>query len=1240
MSKSRRSRVENKARIRNNLFMKRLTIIISLLAVIFSCAKESETDAILVNNLISNTDGIRVTGIVAQDKTRTEYEPYGSNGLQPRLIAGENGDEIGLYTVYEDRKGNLKANTNLHFKATGTYSMNDSEWALFEAQADYSDKLELGDEVYAYYPYSSSELTVIGETTRADFPTSNGWDGTRTMIIAETQEMVSGSFEKIGKYCPLIAKPTTIQEADGEMKVELKFTNPFAVAKIGIRNKLESKGSMTITGIEWNIPGENLTGKFSVDLTAADPATTVPQAKEANDVVKVTFSDKPTVGYGEAVYAYVVIAPCAQPEVTVTVHTTAGDYVRTVNSPSITEFRRGYLDSQVIGISGENKVISNEKTPLCLEAIENGTITIANPLNLTIEYSKDMTNWIAASETSIMIYVSEGEQVWFRGDNDSYYSDYQYTNIQSDKDCYIYGNIMSLVDSDGFPEKSVINGSYCFKQLFQNNSHIKNHESRPILLPATTLSEECYQNLFAGCSSLTRAPELPALSVPAGAYYNMFMNCASLEECPELPATELALWCYKGMFSGCVRLIQTPELPATELKQGCYSGMFSGCENLRVVSALPALTLDTQCYEFMFSDCVSLESAPILPATTLAKFCYWDMFSGCTALKSFPELPAVNLAEGCYSSMFSGSGLETAPELPATELTQQCYYNMFYNCASLIEAPELPATIMAKECYGSMFARCSSLLEAPSLPALELAEGCYSRMFWQCTSLSSAPELPAENLAVSCYSGMFMGCENLTKIPSILPATELKQECYSDMFNCCRSLTQSPVLPALVLIKRCYEGMFSYCRQLSSIKMLATDVNAKDCLNLWVKEVASTGLFIKHPDATWEISGDNGVPEGWTVVSQSGIISFQDNNFKAFCVDNYDTDGDQEISIAEASGITIMNCSRKSIASLCGIEYFQDLKYLYCSDNLLTSIDLANNSKLIELSCTDNELRSLSLVGLSNLEILSCDNNLLESLSLEETPRLLSLDCGNNLLTSLDLSSTPKIESLYCDSNHLSYLNISGCSKLKILDCGGVHSDNHLSTLDISGCPELIKIDCRGNNLTSLVTSNNPKLEELTCINNQIESLDLSSNPNLKELGVSTNNLSFIDISHNSKLTYFECESNPISSLDVSNNLLLRQLYCGNSSITEIDITNLVDLRVFSCSLTPVSAVDLSKNSQLNTLFCRDTNISLLDVSGNLNLSSVYCQNNKSLNQIWLKTGQTISEFNYSGSPAEIIYVD
>ena len=103
----------------------------------------------------------------------------------------------------------------------------------------------------------------------------------------------------------------------------------------------------------------------------------------------------------------------------------------------------------------------------------------------------------------------------------------------------------------------------------------------------------------------------------------------------------------------------------------------------------------------------------------------------------------------------------------------------------------------------------------------------------------------------------------MTSAPE-LPATSLANNCYDMMFHGCTSLTTAPVLPATTLAEACYQHMFNGCTNLNSITMLATDISASNCLTYWVNGVAATGTFYKNPAATWTVTGQSGIPAGWT----------------------------------------------------------------------------------------------------------------------------------------------------------------------------------------------------------------------------------------------------------------------------------------------------------------------------------------------------------------------------------------
>lgn len=168
--------------------------------------------------------------------------------------------------------------------------------------------------------------------------------------------------------------------------------------------------------------------------------------------------------------------------------------------------------------------------------------------------------------------------------------------------------------------------------------------------------------------------------------------------------------------------------------------------------------------------------------------------------------------------------------------------------------------------FRELFRNCTKLQHAENLilPATTLADYCYQTMFSSCTSLTTAPQLPATILAQFCYANMFEDCTSLTTAPE-LPVTTLTNNCYSSMFEDCTSLTTAPELLATTLVDNCYKNMFSGCSNLNYIKMVATDINAYNCLYGWVYSVASSGTFVKHPDMTSLPSGYSGIPNGWTV---------------------------------------------------------------------------------------------------------------------------------------------------------------------------------------------------------------------------------------------------------------------------------------------------------------------------------------------------------------------------------------
>ncbi|MBR5933354.1 MAG: leucine-rich repeat protein [Treponema sp.] len=223
--------------------------------------------------------------------------------------------------------------------------------------------------------------------------------------------------------------------------------------------------------------------------------------------------------------------------------------------------------------------------PLTLEAIADGQITFNRFDKISnLKYRINDGEVTAATDTGISLPAGDKISLFAEGTLNGDSLDQAFRIICS-SDCYVYGNVMSLLTAD-YQTATEITQNYAFAGLFFNNSHIKNHPSKNIVLPATTLADNCYMGMFYNCSSLTQAPVLPATTLADYCYYGMFEDCTSLTQAPVLPATTLATICYGYMFSGCTSLTQAPALPATTLAKNCYYCMFYGCTSLNKVTCL------------------------------------------------------------------------------------------------------------------------------------------------------------------------------------------------------------------------------------------------------------------------------------------------------------------------------------------------------------------------------------------------------------------------------------------------------------------------------------------------------------------------------------------------------------------------------------------------------------------------------------------------------------------------------
>ena len=218
-------------------------------------------------------------------------------------------------------------------------------------------------------------------------------------------------------------------------------------------------------------------------------------------------------------------------------------------------------------------------TPLTIEAITDGTIMVNtnSTLSTGMKYSVNGGTKTPITSTTTIEGLKAGDKVQFysNGTSNTAYSDDPEVNISGGTaEVKVYGNIMSLLDEEGFATKTDL-PNYAFFGLFMENTTLI--DASELLLPAATLVPSCYQQMFQGCTALTKAPKLPATTLESYCYYGMFYGCQLLTAAPELPATWLGMGCYAQMFSGCTSLTSA-YVKAAYINETdeCYD-MFYGC---------------------------------------------------------------------------------------------------------------------------------------------------------------------------------------------------------------------------------------------------------------------------------------------------------------------------------------------------------------------------------------------------------------------------------------------------------------------------------------------------------------------------------------------------------------------------------------------------------------------------------------------------------------------------------------
>ena len=201
--------------------------------------------------------------------------------------------------------------------------------------------------------------------------------------------------------------------------------------------------------------------------------------------------------------------------------------------------------------SAEDLAKVDKATPLTLLALAdgkitvnfNGGITLTGDIHYTINAGAEQTipkNTTGAFDIAVkkndvvQLYslnssLGGNSVAGARGGTRAVDEGAKYINIRPSMKTEIFGNVMSLLKGkDGFADADALEAKNTFYGLFAGAEKLVNDADRLLVLPATTLKEGCYQDMFNGCKGIEKAPELPAPTLEKNCYQEMFYDCSKL----------------------------------------------------------------------------------------------------------------------------------------------------------------------------------------------------------------------------------------------------------------------------------------------------------------------------------------------------------------------------------------------------------------------------------------------------------------------------------------------------------------------------------------------------------------------------------------------------------------------------------------------------------------------------------------------------------------------------------------
>lgn len=440
------------------------------------------------------------------------------------------------------------------------------------------------------------------------------------------------------------------------------------------------------------------------------------------------------------------------------------------------------------------------------------------------------------------------------------------------KNCTALEDVSVGTPSEGMPSDGL---TYIEDNAFENCTSLKS-----INLPnsLTKIGDKAFQH----CEALTSIDLSNGIEEIGEYAFNSCYNIKSIKF-PTEGFTTIGYSCFRQCTS-----LESITIPGCVRSIGDYC--CRGCTGLK--TAIIELGAKTFLGDYLFDGCTDLIQANISSYNTLLS----NSFRGCTNLKT---VVLKNMTE--ITSLFENCTLLESVSIPNTVKTIAS--KAFKNCSALdnISLPSSVTTI-----NGEAFMGCSSLKH------IAIPEGVTTlpkSVFEGCSSLETI-SLPSSLTEIGNKS--LWGCSNLTKLdlPSQLKTVK------NSAFVSCRRIS-SLIFPATLTTLE--PNAFYGCKGLKLIDLRLAQVKITNTS----RDSNNSNLVFRD------------VPESTLILMPGETFTISDPEAKNVCLENWDTDGNGELSAEECMAVTDLNNvfkNNKTIKTFDELKYFTGLKSIKYGD--------------------------------------------------------------------------------------------------------------------------------------------------------------------------------------------------------------------------------------------------------------------------------------------------------------------